>query len=68
MSVINLIDEFEKNNTFQKVITQNYAAKNAWNYLKRNPKLFATIIIIGSIFSIFLFGYDIGEFLYYITH
>ncbi len=62
MSVINLIDEFEKNKTFQKVITQNYAAKNVWNYLKRNPKLFATIIIAIALFLVLRLGYNIEDF------
>lgn len=35
MSVINLIDEFEKNKTFQKVITQNYAAKKCMELFEK---------------------------------
>lgn len=67
-SISELINKIETNSVFQTIMLNSLFAQKIWVFIKVNPKLLAATLIAGSLFFIFKFGQDVGEFLFYVTH
>lgn len=68
MSISTLINKIESNHAFRKVVPDNAVLNKIWSFLKTNPKFFAAIVFALCLFSIYIFGKNIGEFIFQITH